>query len=143
VIELTRAPVVPYLGPRGRFFDPFYGYGYGYGYDRYLYDPYGYRTGYGYGGYGYGYGYPGTFRPTFVVIDTRQDPEPQGRVVNGRGYTRTTRAPASSGPATAPSSSSGSTTESSSSGEGSSGGSSSSGSGTSTGRTAQPRPPGQ
>lgn len=61
----------------------------------------GYRMlGYGYGsgyapfympGYGYGYGYPGYYgyRPGTVIIQ-RRDEQPQGRIVNGRGYTRNT-----------------------------------------------------
>jgi hypothetical protein len=117
-----------------RFFDPFFGYG-RYPYSRFDYSPYGYGYPYGYFDY---YGYGG-FRPTVVVVEPRQEPE--GRVVNGRGYTRT-RSTGSSGsgggssssPSPAPSS-----TSEPSSGE-PSGGSSSGGS--STGRTAMPRPPG-
>jgi uncharacterized membrane protein YgcG len=122
----------------GRFFDPFYGiYS---DYDRYYNNYYGnYYSPYGYGGRnGFGYGYPDYFRPTVVVVQPREENVTQGRVVNGRGYTR-------SRPTTAPSgTSSGSSSPSSapSSGEPSSSGSGSSG-GTSTGRTAMPRPPEQ
>ena len=57
--------------------------------------------GYGYGYvpapafyYGYGYGYPGYwgYRPGTVIIE-RRAPEPQGRIIRGRGYVR----PGSSG----------------------------------------------
>jgi len=65
---------------------------YGSFYSRYGYcDPYYY--GYGYGGFGYGFydpwywGYSG--RPIIIVRGDGDDfVEPQGRVVNGRGYTR-------------------------------------------------------
>jgi hypothetical protein len=66
-----------FMSPFG--FDPFYmpwslryGYGYGYGFG------YGYPLGGWYGGYGY--------RPTVVVVD-RADRD-HGRVIRGRGYTR-------------------------------------------------------
>lgn len=116
-----------YRGPR-RFWDPFYGYGY-YGYDpfysRSRYD-YGYGGRYGYDGYGYGFG----FRPTVIVVAPR-DPEPEGRVVNGRGYTRNRPPSGSSSPAPA---------RSSGDSGGSSAGSGSSSSGGSTPRKAMPRP---
>jgi hypothetical protein len=61
--------------------------------------PFGFRTmGYGYGYvpadafyYGYGYGYPGYwgYRPGTVIIE-RRSPEPAGRMIRGRGYTRGT-----------------------------------------------------
>jgi uncharacterized membrane protein YgcG len=121
-------------GGRGVFWNPFYR-GYGSYYGNYYGDYYG-----GYGARGY-YGYPGIYQPTVIVVEQR-DPEPQGRLVNGRGYTRPGR---SSNPGSGSSSSSGGSSSSSSSGgEGSSSGSSGGGSGTtSTGRTAQPRNPGR
>jgi hypothetical protein len=121
------APPAPSLAGvrRTRFWDPFYGFGYYSYYDRLEYGGYSY-------GYG-GFGYPGRFRPSVIVVQPRQ--ETQGRVVNGRGYTRN-RPSTPSSPAPAPSSSSGS----SGSGD-SSAGSGSGSSGGSTGRTAQPRPP--
>jgi hypothetical protein len=132
--EEARAPsaVGGYPGmARGRFWDPFYGYGrYGY------YDPFymgygpGSRYGYGSGYTGYGYGYGGGFRPTVIVVEPRVGSQ-GGRVVNGRGYTRSRPTPSTS-PSPAPSSSG--SAGSSGSGSGSSGGS--------TGRTAKPRPPG-
>lgn len=71
--------------------DPFYS-GYGYGYS-----PFGYgRSAFGYGGFGYGgFGYGGFNRPyggygygpTIVRVDRRRASS-NGRVVNGRGWTR-------------------------------------------------------
>ena len=114
-----------------------------YGYNRYGYnglDPWGLNP----YGYGYGYGYYGQ-RPVVVVRDPATA-QPQGRAVNGKGYTRG----GSSGGETATprstssgSSSSGSADRSTTRSSGSSSGGStksSSGSGTSTGRTAKPRP---
>jgi uncharacterized membrane protein YgcG len=111
------------------FYDPFY-----------YYSPWSLRYGYGgygyFGGYGYGYGYG--YRPSVVVVDRVQ--QPHGRLVRGRGYTR-------SGGSSRPSSS-GRTGISRSRGGVSGGGSSSGGSGvssggsgakSSTGRTAKPR----
>jgi hypothetical protein len=99
----------------------------------YFYDPfysgYGYYGGYG-GYYGYGYG-GGYYRPTTVVVQPRPSgPSQRGRVVKGRGYTRTGSGyTGSSGGSRSPSS--GRVT--------SSGGTSRSGSARSTGRTAKPR----
>lgn len=115
-----------FMSPFG--FDPFYGpwslrYGYGYGYGLYGYYPYG---GWGYGGYGY--------RPTVVIVDRAAE---HGRVVRGRGYTRSrggTAGPSGS-PAYVPSGQRGQPGVSS-------GGSASGGSGAarpSTGRKAKPR----
>ena len=117
---------------------------------------YGYN-GYGYNAYGYNDGYYWGQTPVIIVNrgtggtdGTYAPASPQGRAVNGQGYTRDrTSAGASassSGGYSAPSGSS-SSSGSSGSSSGSSGGSSSSGSsgsasGTSTGRTAVPRPPG-
>lgn len=67
------------------FFDPFYYDRYGYGYGRFYG---GYPGYYGYGGY---YGY----RPSVIVVD-RPDPD-HGRVVKGRGYTRSGAASGSRG----------------------------------------------
>jgi hypothetical protein len=122
-----------YGGRRGVFWNPFYR-----GYGNYYGDYYGNYYG---GGYGRGlYGYPGIYSPTIVVIEER-DPEPQGRVVNGRGYTRPGR---SSNPSSGSSGSSGGSSSSTGSSSGSSGeGSGSSGGGSSTGRTARPRDPGR
>jgi hypothetical protein len=111
---------------------------YGYGYPGYL----GYGYGYGYGGYGYGaysrYGYGSYYnRPVIVVVDDDNDnPQPRGRMVNGRGYT--SGGTSTGGPSSQPSGSSGS--GSSSSGGSSSAGSSGSGSSDSgSTRTAKPR----
>jgi hypothetical protein len=63
------------------FFDPFYSpYSLRYGFNSFYGGGYGY-----YGGYGYGYGYG--YRPTTIVVD-RVDRD-HGRVLNGRGYSRT------------------------------------------------------
>jgi hypothetical protein len=60
------------------FFDPFY----------YGYTPYRSSYGYGYGNYGYPYG-GYQYTPTTVIVTTRAPANtPRGRVVNGRGYTR-------------------------------------------------------
>jgi hypothetical protein len=111
---------------------PIYGWGYGSYYDDYYY---GYGT-YGRRGYNDGYyGYPGIYRPTVVVVETRDEPpQPRGRVVNGRGYTRAQ-------PSTGSSSGSGSSSPSPSSSAEPSSSSEPSSSGTSTGRTARPREP--
>lgn len=94
-------PYEPEAGTRHDRYDPF-GWGY-YGgryynrcygsyYSRYGYcDPYYY--GYGYGGYGLGFQDPWYFgyygRPIIIVRGDDDDfVTPQGRVVNGRGYTR-------------------------------------------------------
>src|SRR5262245_59085970 len=61
---------------------PTYGYGYGYG------DPY-----FGYSPYGYGWGYYGA--PSVIVVEPR-DPEPQAKVVKGKGYSRGGNAPTGS-----------------------------------------------
>lgn len=60
-----------------------------YYYDPFYYDPFYFRYNryYGSGGYGY-YGtrfY--SYRPTVVIVEPTE-PQPRGRVVNGRGYTR-------------------------------------------------------
>ncbi|MEZ4416194.1 MAG: hypothetical protein R3E10_10655 [Gemmatimonadota bacterium] len=116
------------------------------GYDRFGYrgyrgwfgwSPYGYWDyspyGYGYygGGYGYygGYGYWG-YRPTVVVVDPTPSSGSRGRVVRGRGYTRSSGSAGGGGQVSRPSGS----------GSGSAAGSSgSSGSSSSTGRKAKPR----
>lgn len=82
-----------WLGSRyPRYYSPFgfgyYGYGYSpysYGYSRYGYSPYGY----GYGGYGLGYNsfYGIGYRPVVVSVEPRVESSP-GRLVRGRGYTR-------------------------------------------------------
>jgi hypothetical protein len=136
-------------GPWGRF-----GYGYysPFGYSRYGYGPFGYGP-YGYGPYGYGYGWhDGT---VVIVRPSQSEPQPRGRAVNGRGYTRggssattqTSDEPRRTAGSSGSSGSSGSR-GSSSSGSGSSSrgssssGSSSSGSSSSGGehRTAKPKP---
>ena len=130
--------------------DPYYRSRYG----RRYYSPYGYsQYGYGYG-YGTGYGwYPGT-RPVIIITDPAPvEPAREGRVVKGRGYTRTrpgdapstragsgSRSGESSGARGSSGSSGGSAGSSSSGSSGSSSGGSSSGG--STGRTAKVRPPG-
>ncbi len=118
---------------------------------------YGYNA-YGYNGYGYGNGYYWGQTPVIIVNrgsgndGSYQPASPQGRAVNGQGYTRDrssagadaspSRAPSSSGSGSSGSSGGSSSGSSGSSGPVSTGTSSGSGS-TSTGRTAIPRPPGQ
>lgn len=101
------------------YIDPFYG---GYG-------PY-YGGGY-YGGYGY-------YGPGIVVVTPRRDPEPNAKVVKGRGYTRGNGGGSSGGKggSSVRGPSSGGSRSEPSSGESSSGGSSS---GSSEGRHAKPR----
>lgn len=104
----------------------------GFGYNPYRYGSYGY-------GYGYGSGYV-TYAPIVVV----KGDTPHGRVVNGRGYTRSgddaaTGASSSWGSSPAGTSSGSSRSAGASSGS-SSGGSSSSSSSSSGGRTAHGRP---
>jgi hypothetical protein len=125
----------------GTFWDPWM-YGYPSSYGRYGYGSYGYGR-YGYGPYGYGdYGFG--YQPTVIVVQPGSSTEGQGRVVNGRGYSKSPTGTSSSSGSRAPSTSSGSSGSTSSSpspapaSEPSSSGSSG---GTSTGRTAQPRPP--
>jgi uncharacterized membrane protein YgcG len=116
------------FGRRGMFWNPMYR-----GYGRYYYGDYYYNDYYyGYGGFS---GYPGIYRPTIVVVEPR-DPEPAGRVVNGRGYTRSGSRPSAASDGGSSRNSGGASSPPSSS---SSEGSGSSGGGTSTGRTAQPR----
>jgi hypothetical protein len=80
-------------GPWGRFgYSPF---GYSrYGYGRYGYGPYGYGP-YGYGPYGYGYGWNDGV--VVIVRPSQSEPQPRGRAVNGRGYTRGGSGSSSSG----------------------------------------------
>lgn len=102
-----------------------------------VYSPYGYG-GYGYNGYGYGGLGPGYNRPIIVVVPEQGsgDGAPDGRAVNGRGYTRGGSDTGNSGPSRSiGGSDSGSSSPSGSSGA-SSGGSSGGGS---TGRTARPK----
>ena len=120
------------------------GYGYGYGrrrgffgyYDPFYYDPF-------YSGYGYGYG--GYYGPGVVVVQPRVDPEPNARVVRGRGYTRggggsrTNSTPSSNARQPSGGSSTPSTQPSSEPSSQPSGDSGSSGSGSSEGRKAKPR----
>ena len=131
-------------------------YGNGYG-SPYGYTPYGYAP-YGWGGSGYGYGYAYGAPPVIIVRGSGSDAG--GRVVKGRGYTRSgseegtteTARPRSNTGSTSSAGNSGSssgnsgdrqttrTREGSSSSSGSSTRSSGSG-GQSTGRTAKPRNP--
>jgi len=74
----------------GRYYgDPFY-------YDRFYYSPYGYRySPYGYGRLYGGWGWGGYYSPTVVVVGRRDnsgDPSARGggRLIRGRGYTRST-----------------------------------------------------
>jgi hypothetical protein len=71
---------------------------YGYGYRSYysmcgagLYSPFGYNY-YGYNNYRYNYGYYGGWVDVgafqTVIGATTVEPQPEGRVVNGRGYTQ-------------------------------------------------------
>lgn len=132
---------------RDRYYDPFgwgwYGYGCRPGYWSMYCDPYRYSYGYGYGfGYGglynpyWGYGF-GT-RPVIVVVGEEDD---GGRMVRGRGYTRSgssstsgrTARPSSSGSSRPASTVTGGTSRA---GSGSAGGSSGS---SSSGRTAKRR----
>lgn len=118
-----------YMG--STFFDPFYApwslrYGY-YGYDPYFYGRYG-----AYGGYGYGYGYGGTYwgyTPSVVVVEPTT--RTHGRVINGRGYTRSRGSSAGGGGSRS--------VVPSRSGGGSSASPSSRSGGSSSGRTAKPR----
>jgi hypothetical protein len=114
-------------------------------YDAFFFDPfyYGYSSRYSYGyspwGYGGGYGWYGGYVQTPVIVQ-RQTPQSGGRVVNGRGYSRSGGSSGSysgsSGSRSSGSSSRGATARST--GSSTSAGSSSSG-GTSTGRTATRR----
>jgi hypothetical protein len=128
-----------YLGSsiwnRPFYYSPF-GYGYGYG-------------GYGYGGYGYGYGpydsfypYGRYYQPGTVIVAPRTDPNPNARVVRGRGYSRGEGATDSGGSARSnpPAGRSNQPNAGGSSGGGSSAPSSGGSSGgSSEGRTARPR----
>ena len=72
-----------YYGPRMPFGFRTLGYGYRYGYGPGdVYYGLGYRDGYGYPGYW-------DYRPGTVTIE-RRSPEPPGRMIRGRGYTRGT-----------------------------------------------------
>ena len=118
---------------------------------------YGYNA-YGYNSFGYGYGNGYYWGQTPVIIVTRgsgndgsyQPASPQGRAVNGQGYTRDRGASGAeaspsrgySAPSSSGSSSGGSGGSSSGSSAPASTGTSSGGGSTSTGRTAIPRPPG-
>jgi len=119
-----------YGGYRGWFWDPFYYSPWSYGFGRY---------GYGSYGYGYGYGYPYYYRPTVVVVQPKDGGGLVGRVVKGRGYTRSGRGSSADG---GPSRTSGGASASpgrSRGDAGSSTGSGSTGGSTSTGRKAKPR----
>ena len=128
-------------------FDPFWDPYYGSRYNRRYYSPYGYSQ-YGYG-YGYGSGWYPSTRPIVIVVSppaaepgTPAPAQRDGRVVKGRGYTRTPAPATSNRPASSSTgSSSGSSSSGSSAGSSSSGGSSGESSGSSTGRTAKKRPP--
>ena len=108
----TRVPVMmlPYsrynyspfgYSPYDSYGDAYAPYGYSpYGYSPYGYSPYGYApSGYSpYGGYyspysaysGYGGVYGGGwYAPPVIILKGSGTPQPQGRAVNGRGYTRT------------------------------------------------------
>lgn len=129
-------------GFRSFLWDPFYSpFGFGYYPFGYGYAPFGYY-GYGYGAYGGYYGY----RPAPIVIE----PRPQGRMINGSGYTRGSGTGTSSGNARPRSSVGGNAPSASRNSGGSGGASRSSGSssrgsssrgsgGSSGGRTAHPR----
>lgn len=132
----------PWLSPYGYrgFYNGFYP---GYYYSDYYYDPYysryGYGPGYGYDGY-YGRGYN---RPVIVVVQDGDESgsESNGRLVNGRGYTRGSGSGASeprtsSSPSRSTRGSGSSDSDGSASSDGYSGGSNQ---GRSTGRTARPR----
>jgi len=74
--------------PRGYMgYNPFWGPSYGVGF---AYSPFGYGYGYGPRGYGYGGYYGGYYgyTPATVVIDRAPRSSSGGRMVNGRGYTR-------------------------------------------------------
>jgi hypothetical protein len=118
-----------------------------YGLLGFAYNPYRYGS-YGYSPYAYGYGY-GSGYVTYAPVVVVKGDTPHGRVVNGRGYTRSgdgsaTGASSSWGSSPAGTSSgssrSGGASSGSSSGGSSSGGSSSSSSSSSGGRTAHGRP---
>jgi hypothetical protein len=134
-VATTGRTIPVYIDPWG--WSPYgYGYGSGYGYGRY--SPYGY----GYSPYGYGYGgYYGSGGPIIVVRPPSDDNSGSGhgRVVNGRGYTRSGGSGGSASPAF--SGDGGSSRGTSSSGGGSSAGGSSAGSSGGGGRTAKPRDP--
>ena len=138
------------VAARSGYYDP----GYRRGFRSYLWSPYYRPIGLGYYGYSpygyYGYGLGGYYggyygyRPATVIVQPAS-PEPSGRMVPGRGYTRGSSGagsgdagPRSSGAAPSPSRDAGGSARSSG---GSSGGSASSGSSSSgsSGRRAQPR----
>jgi hypothetical protein len=147
------SPVIPFSMLGRDCFSYYYAYGPAYGCGHY-YSAYGWGFGYPYYYYpygGYAYGYPG-----WINIDNGSgtappiEPSPEGRVVNGRGYTQIRNREPVPVPATAGSGyngSSGGNTSSGTNSTGSSGVSSGgySGGGSSggdSGRTAIPRPPG-
>jgi len=104
---------------------------FGYGYDSY-------RYGFGYNPYAYGYGYGAGYVSYAPVVVVKGSETPHGRVVNGRGYTR------SGSDAGSGARSSGASASSGSGSAGGSGASSGSSSGSSTssgsGRTAHVKP---
>ena len=138
-------PVGARRGYRSYLFDPFYGGGYRYSP---YYSRYGYGNGFGYygdgfGGYGGGYGGYWGYVPATIIVQPAT-PQPTGRMVPGRGYTRdTSSGGSSSGGASPPAQSSGSGGGGGSSGGGDSssggGGGGGGGGSSSSGRTAQPR----
>ena len=150
------SPMIPFSMLGQDCFSYYYAYGPAYGCGRY-YSAYGWGFGYPYYyssypyGYGYGYGYPG-----WINVDNGSgvappiEPSPEGRVVNGRGYTQIRNREPVPVPGTAGSDYSGSSGGNTSSGTNSTGSSGVStggysgggSSGGDSGRTAIPRPPG-
>jgi hypothetical protein len=148
------SPVIPFSLLGRDCFSSYYAYGPSYGCGRF-YSAYGMGFGYPYYGYGYyPYGYPGwvTVGNGSSTVAPGPDPNgsPEGRVVNGRGYTQIrNREPVPvplNGSGSSGSSSSGGgnsgTNSTGSSGVSSGGYSGGGSSGGDSGRTAVPRPPG-
>jgi len=123
----STGPVQPFYGYSG--YLPYFGYGYS-GYDPYF--GYGYSGyypyfGYGYSGYYPGGGYGGGYYPGYPGGGGGTRPQPEGRVVNGRGYTQVRPREAGSGGYGSTGSTAGANGSSSGSSSGSSGGASSGG----------------
>jgi hypothetical protein len=136
---LARPRRLRYSGIRAPFAFRVLGYGYGYvPADAFFRYGYGY-TGYGPSGYGYPY-YPGYwgYQPGTVIIE-RREPEPQGRIERGRGYTRSS---GGGGDAAVPRSGSSGGSSPAAAPSGGSDGESQSGSTEPKRRTARPRGPG-